>query len=303
MSKLNNAPIAIFAYNREDKISNLISSLVVCDGFYSSKIFVFCDGAKNDEDQEKVDKTRKTIRERFNGNNNVTYVEQNENIGLAKSIYNGVNYVFELYDRLIVLEDDLELNKGFLTFMNSALIKYKTNDTVYQISGYMPEPAQFESKKALLLPFISTWGWATWKTKWDGFDINEKITLANWDKYKIEKFNLNNSYNFFYILKGTIKGKIDSWGILWYLYVFEKAGLVLYPNKSLIINKGFGKDATNTKNTKYSSIKSFNNCITVELPETVLVDKNIQFTVYNHIKKSNKESLFIKILKSIYFFK
>ena len=55
-----------------------------------SKIFVFCDGAKNNEDQEKVDKTRKTIRERFNGNNNVSYIEQNENIGLTKSIYNQI---------------------------------------------------------------------------------------------------------------------------------------------------------------------------------------------------------------------
>ena len=127
------APILIFAYNRVEKINNLISSLIECEGFYSSKIFVFCDGPKSKEDKVKVEKTRKIIRDRFIDNNNVTYFEQINNLGLAKSIYSGINYVFDSYDRVIVLEDDLELNKGFLNYMNFALTRYQSDDKVFQI--------------------------------------------------------------------------------------------------------------------------------------------------------------------------
>lgn len=301
MSKLNNAPIAIFAYNREEKISNLISSLVVCDGFYSSKIFVFCDGAKNDEDQEKVDNTRKTIRERFNGNNNVSFIEQNENIGLAKSIYNGVNYVFDLFDRVIVLEDDLEVNKGFLKYINLALTKYQSNDKVFQISGHFFEPPGLEINKAIFLPFISTWGWATWKSKWTGFNIEKEISLKGWDKKLIKKFNLNDSYNYYYILNGVLKNKIQSWGVLWYLYVFKNEGLVLYPNNSLIVNKGFDKEATNTTKSIYSK-KSTKDFVEISFPNKVKVNLYFYEIVYRYIKSKNKDNLITWFLKKINFY-
>ena len=43
---------------------------------------------------------------------------------------------FDFFDKVIVLEDDLEVNKGFLNYMNLALAKYQSDDKVYQISGH-----------------------------------------------------------------------------------------------------------------------------------------------------------------------
>jgi hypothetical protein len=302
MSKLKNAPIAIFVYNREEKISNLISSLTECDGFYNSKIFVFCDGAKSIEDQEKVYKTRKTIRERLNGNNNVSYIEQNENIGLAKSIYNGVNYVFNLFERVIVLEDDLEVNKGFLNYMNLALTRYQSNNRVFQISGHFYEPPGLEINEAIFLPFISTWGWATWKSKWAGFNIEKEISLKGWDKKLIKKFNLNDSYNYYYILKGVLKNKIESWGVLWYLYVFQKEGLVLYPNISLIVNKGFDKEATNTTKSSYS-LKLTKDFVEISFPDKVKVNLDFYEIASRYIKSKNKDNLITWFLKKNSFYR
>lgn len=294
------APILIFTYNRENKIKNLISSLKECDGFKESKLFIFSDGPKNKKDKVKVKNTRKIIREKFHKNNNVTYIEQNENIGLAKSIYNGVNYVFESYDRLIVLEDDLELNQGFLSYMNLALSKYQTNDTVYQISGHFFEPPGLNINKAVFLPFISTWGWATWKSKWSGFNIENEISLNEWDKNLIKKFNLNGSYNYYYILKGVLKNKIQSWGVLWYFYVFQSEGLVLYPNKSLVINKGFDNEATNTNNSNYcqETAKDF---IEVILPDEVKFNSNVFEIVSIYINSINKDNLISRFFKKINF--
>jgi hypothetical protein len=302
MANLISAPILIFAYNRADKINNLISSLTECEGFYSSKIFVFCDGPKNKQDKTKVEKTRKIIRDRFNNNNNVTYFEQTNNLGLAKSIYNGINYVFSLFDRVIVLEDDLELNKGFLNFMNLALTKYQNDDEVFQISGHFFEPPVLKINKAIFLPFISTWGWATWKSKWAGFNIEKEISLNGWSKNLKKKFNLNDSYNYHYILKGVLKNKIQSWGVLWYFYVFQNEGLVLYPNKSLIVNKGFDKEATNTTKSSYSQ-KISKDLIEISFPNEVKVDPDIYKIVYKYIKLKNKDNVVTWLLKKINFYR
>jgi hypothetical protein len=41
------------------------------------------------------------------------------------------------------------------------------------------------------------------------------------------------------MLEAQLEGKVDSWAILWNLSVFMNDGLVLYPGKSLVENKGF----------------------------------------------------------------
>lgn len=302
MSKLNFAPIAIFVYNREDKINNLISSLVECDGFHNSEIFVFCDGPKNIQDKIKVDKTRKTIRERLNGINKVSYTEHNENIGLAKSIYNGVNHVFDFFDKVIVLEDDLEVNKGFLNYMNLALAKYQSDDKVYQISGHFFEPPDLKINEAIFLPFISTWGWGTWKSRWKGFNFEKKISLDTWNKETIREFNLNNSYNYYYILRGVCENKIQSWGVLWYLYVFQNQGLVLYPNRSLVVNKGFDKEATNTKKSNYYQ-KTTKDLIEITFPSKVKFNSDTFETVSRYIKSKNNDNLITWLLKKINFYR
>ena len=300
MPQLNFAPVLIFAYNREDKIKNLISSLIKCQGFHNSDIFVFCDGPKNNQDRIKVDKTRKTIRDKFNDYDNVSIFQQQKNLGLAKSVYEGVNNVFESFDRIIVLEDDLEINKGFLNYMNLALTKYRNYNKVYQISGHFFEPPGLNINKAVFLPFISTWGWATWKSKWTGFNIEKEISLNGWDKKLIKKFNLNDSYNYYYILKGVLKNKIQSWGVLWYLYVFQNEGLVLYPNNSLVINKGFDKEATNTTKSNYFQ-KTTKDFIEVTLPNEVKINSDTFEIVSMYIKSINKDNLITWFLKKINF--
>jgi len=150
------------------------------------------------------------------------------------------------------------------------------------------------------LPFISTWGWATWKSKWTGFNIEKEISFNGWDKKLIKKFNLNDSYNYYYILKGVLKNKIQSWGVLWYLYVFQNEGLVLYPNNSLVINKGFDKEATNTTKSNYFQ-KTTKDFIEVTLPNEVKFNSDTFEIVSMYIKSINKDNLITWFLKKINF--
>jgi len=59
-----------------------------------------------------------------------------------------------------------------------------------------------------------------------------------------KRFDLDGSYPYYDILIDRFSGKNDSWRILWWYAVFSVKGLVLYPGKTLICNKGF--DGTGT---------------------------------------------------------
>ena len=128
----------------------------------------------------------------------------------------------------------------------------------------------------------------------------KEISLNGWDKKLIKKFNLNDSYNYYYILKGVLKNKIQSWGVLWYLYVFQNEGLVLYPNNSLVINKGFDKEATNTTKSNYFQ-KTTKDFIEVTLPNEVKFNSDTFEIVSMYIKSINKDNLITWFLKKINF--
>jgi hypothetical protein len=161
-------------------------------------------------------------------------------MGLAASITAGLNELCAAYGRAIVMEDDLATSAHFLAYMNAALDRYADDDKVMQIAGHMFIVMLETVEDALFLPFITSWGWATWDRAWRHFDPAAKgyQRLIN-DVNLRKRFDLNGHYNYFRMLQAQQNGKIDSWAIRWYLSVFLRDGLALYPKKSLVRNLGF----------------------------------------------------------------
>ena len=92
----------------------------------------------------------------------------------------------------------------------------------------------------------SSWGWGTWKNKWQNID---------WDisDYKKFKKDYRQQLKFFKIgtdmpgmLDNQMKGKIDSWAIRWCYHQFKYSLLTVYAAKSKINSIGFTEDATHT---------------------------------------------------------
>jgi len=92
---------------------------------------------------------------------------------------------------------------------------------------------------AFFLPFVTSWGWATWRRAWVHFDP----TASGYESLKDSptlrrKFDLDMAYPYFSMLEAQLQGQIDSWAIRWYLSVFLNQGIVLYPVKTLVENDG-----------------------------------------------------------------
>ena len=106
-----------------------------CDDINHSHIIVYCDGPKNSDQLPLVQETRQIAVSLLG--NRAEYHFSDVNLGLARSIIDGVGSVVSRYGRAIVLEDDLECSTSFLSFMNLALDKYATDSRIWQVSGYM----------------------------------------------------------------------------------------------------------------------------------------------------------------------
>ncbi len=267
-----NAPIALFIFNRPRHLRNTLAALAKCQGFAGAPIFVFADGPRRPDDVSTVEAARAAAKDLLG--DHAVYRFSDTNKGLARSIIDGVSAVLREYDRVIVLEDDLDLAPGFLTYMNAALDRYAAEDQVYQISGHAFDAPELAARTtAAFLPFIGTWGWATWRRAWKQMDE----TASGWEAIKKHpelrrRFNLGGVYDYATMLERQMQGKRDSWGIRWYWSVFAHDGLVLYPPRTLVRNEGFDGSGSHGRGAlrRYGDARQSFHEGAIELPAPVL---------------------------------
>jgi GT2 family glycosyltransferase len=164
----NLAPIILFVYNRSEHTRQTVEYFSKNSLAESSKLFIFSDGPKNEKDKQKVSEVRKYLKS-IQSFSEIKIVEREKNLGLANSVISGVNQIFKSYDKAIVLEDDIISSPSFLSFMNDALDFYKEDKRIFSVSGY-PYPVKIPdsySKDVFIAHRASSWGWGTWKDRWE----------------------------------------------------------------------------------------------------------------------------------------
>jgi hypothetical protein len=221
-----------------------------------SSLFIFSDEAKNASDREAVDAVRRYI-DNIHGFKETHVIYREINYGLAKSIISGINTVLRSFDRLIVLEDDMISSPHFLTYMNEALHLYYDDDRVACIHGYT-YPCEAELPEAFFLRGADCWGWGTWRRGWDLMSEDGESLLKKIKAQKLQnEFDFDGAYRYTQMLKDQIRGKNNSWAILWYASTFIHNKLCLYPGRSLIHNIGNDDSGTHSSNsTKFDTTLS-----------------------------------------------
>ncbi|UEG49470.1 hypothetical protein LK994_12585 [Ferruginibacter lapsinanis] len=236
------APILLFVYNRPLHTAAVLNALRNCDGIKDSVLYIFADGPKmgaNEKEVKKIDEV-KALCKHIDWCKEVVLYEQKFNKGLANSIIAGVTEIVNRHGKVIVLEDDIQPEKGFLTYMNQALGLYESDDKVMQVSAYIYPLKSAPSTSSFFLKILSCWGWGTWARAWKNYshDIDAHLSFLN-DTDKRDEFSLNGQADYYEQLLLNKSKNIYSWAVRWYASWFEKDGLSLFPATSLVKNIGF----------------------------------------------------------------
>lgn len=273
------APIIIFTYRRIATLEVLVRSLLNNPEAADSEVYFFCDGSKGAEDAADVEEVQNFVKQLTGfGKIHIHFSEVNK--GLAASVISGVSAVFEVHEKAIVVEDDLEVSVNFLSFMNQALVRYSSEKKVYSISGYCFD-LNVKSAADVDAYFLNrgwSWTWATWRDRWALVDWEVQDYAAfQGNKFQRKAFSaLGSDVNS--MLDRQMSGQIDSWAIRWVYQQFKAKGLTLYPKVSKVYNHGFDAVATHNvgSSRRYITFLDKSTRFHFEWPKDVAITEKYQ---------------------------
>lgn len=239
-------PVVLIIYHRPELVNKLIENLRFVK---PKKIYVIADGPKNMEDKIACESTRAVI-DTIDWPCEVKKIYSKDNLGLRRRVVSGLNEVFSIEDRAIILEDDLVPDPSFFKFCDELLEKYENDERIISISG---NNFQFDKNKIkesyYFSKYVHSWGWATWKRAWHLYDDNmeswKKLRKTNWLGKILDNYIATLYWRMIFDLVNT--GKIDSWAYRWTYSAMLAKGLTIIPNRNLVSNVGVGESATHTK--------------------------------------------------------
>ena len=299
MQKL--APIALFVYNRPEHTRRTLKFLqqnLLAD---ESRLFIFSDAAARVEEEENVNEVRQLIKG-IGGFKQVEIIERPKNLGLAKSIIDGVSRLVKEYGKIIVFEDDLISSPYTLQYFNNALNRYETEDRVMHIGAYMyplnkaaGPGGQPGLPEAFFYRAATSWGWATWARAWKEFEPDIDKLIAQFNSRRIHEFSIENNMNFWKQIKEFKAGKNNSWAIRWYASIFLKGGLTLNPSESLVNN--IGHDGSGV----HSGVNDIYNVVVNHKPITFfpkdIQENKLAYQAIKNFLKTRKGSLWQRVIR------
>lgn len=287
------APVLISVYHRLYTLKRCIAALSANEEAKDTVLYVVSDGAANKEDASKITAVRKYLHG-ISGFKEVRLIERPENWGAHRSCSEAFVTVVKRHLRIIFLEDDILVSRGFLRFMNEALDFYKENKQVYAICGYK---ANFKLPKsyihdAFVLNRYSPWGFATWKSKIDARYSGEcgfRDRGEAYDRYGEFKREMpkefahleRNDSIFLHILKCDSEGKIKADDIRTEYYLQRTGCVCVYPRQTMAQVMSTGKDAMHATirwqaDERLSSMANFDFRSVPMIPDPVIYDAFLQ---------------------------
>jgi len=290
------APIVLFVYNRPSHTKKTIEALKNNELAGESDLFIFADNTIDDKNKESVDSVRSFVKT-IDGFKTVSIVERETNFGLAKNVISGVTKVIDRYSKVIVLEDDIVCSKTYLSYMNKLLSYYRSNENIYSVTGYtFPIKIPVEYKYDVYFSSrASSWGWGTWKDKWEivDWDVNDYNNFMM-NPEQIKSFNTG-GVDLTRMLKEQMLGKIDSWSVIWSYTHFKNNSYCVYPTKSRLRNIGADRSGVHTDKTKRFDVLIFEDETELNLTEDIVFNE----VIIKNFQKFFSQNKFKKIISKL----
>jgi hypothetical protein len=249
-------PVVLIIFNRPHHTEKVFE---VIRQAQPSQLLVIADGPRTNrpEDKEKCASARAII-DRVDWKCQVFKNYSDINLGCDPRIIDGLNWVFDIVEEAIILEDDCIPHPTFFTYCEELLDRYRHDQRVMNISG---QNVLFGRKRTdysyYFSRFTLCWGWATWRRSWQYFDVD----LEFWPEVRDKRFMkdiLEDPYAV-RVWERTAQmlydGRLTGWDFKWMFSCWLQNGLCIISDRNLITNIGYGAEATHIHDEKDPYIK------------------------------------------------
>ena len=239
------APVVIPTLNRHVHFRCLIESLAKCTHADKTEVVIGLDYPPSEKYVEGYKKIKDYLPF-ITGFKKVTVFTTDYNLGQGKNMKRCFDYVYKHYETYICLEDDNVVSPCFLDYINKCLTKYKDDQSVYAVCGYLYLGIDLPQNDFTVFraPLFSAWGTGYWidrRVKYQRYYDPEGI-MEFVKSSKVKSFFIKRRLEVYMTLvRMSQGGVIHGDGLLSALLIHKNMDCI-YPVKSMVRN--IGNDGT-----------------------------------------------------------
>jgi len=257
-------PILVITYHRVETAHNLFQ---VLKKIQPERLYVAGDGgAPTDKNDFRLClKARCVFMPDWPCKLNTMFLD--EHLGKAKMFVKAMNWFFEQEEEGIILFDDAFPHIDFFQFCQQMLDTYRDDLRIGHIGA--TNVLKKESKDAnsyYFSAYPSTWGFATWKNRFSGFDLNMRDLDTIDLKEILSQYTLKRKVRSFWIRNFRIlqNGQYNVWEYQYIYHIWKNGFLCIVPNVNLVQNTRF--------QTKKRKLRKLNRPLKAILPLKMNLD-------------------------------
>lgn len=241
------APVAIFAFNRPEKVRRLLDILATAK---PALLFVVIDGARPDHPDD-IGRREEVLRlfEQLAWPCEVRREISEVNLGCDARIASGLDWVYGQVEEAIILEDDLVPHPEFFSWCARLLDRYRDHEAIHCISG-RNDLVRWGDEGAdhVLMHRGSNWGFATWRRAWQAA---RNVPLPGPDERIAEwlaagRMDAQVAAHFEWLRTLSAQGFEHGWDTHWELQRALLGGLSAVSTINLVAHVGFDEEATHS---------------------------------------------------------
>jgi hypothetical protein len=278
-------PVAFVIFNRPDTTERVFLEIAKAK---PPKLLVISDGprANRDGEAEMVAATRAII-DRVDWDCEVLTNYSDHNLGCKRRVSTGIDWVFEMVEEAIILEDDCVPDPTFFRYCQELLERYRYDKRIGMISGDNFQFGRQRNQDSYYFSkYVHIWGWAGWRDRWTG---SYDVSMSRWPGIRDEGWLLDilggerEAAHWRKIFERVYRGEIDTWDYQWVFANWVEGRSAVLPSVNLITNIGFDSNATHT--TGESELANLpTHALAFPLIHPVGIIKNLQADAFSEKK-------------------
>ena len=283
-SALIDVAVLILFFNRPNQLRQVFEQVKKAR---PSKLFLYQDGARNENDLPGINACRKIVSD-IDWECEVHHLYQTKNFGCDPSEYISQKWAFSFVDKCIVLEDDDVPSLSFFPFCKELLDRYENDTRISMISGFNPEEVTNDiSADYFFTTTFSIWGWASWRRvidQWDEFYtfLEDKETMM-----QLENMIDARKYrdDFIYMCQRHKENGKAYYETIFQARNFLQSGLSIVPVKNMINNLGATADSTHFSGSIYTMPHGYRRIFTMNRYEIGTPLKHPRYVIEHVVYK------------------
>jgi UDP-glucuronate decarboxylase len=268
--------VLFLVFNRPDVTSRVFKAIRQAR---PPRLYIAADGPRAEcpDEAEKCNQVRKIVSQ-IDWPCSPTTLFRSENLGCKRAVSSAIAWFFENEEEGIILEDDCLPSQSFFWFCQDLLRRYRDDTRVWQISGtaFLEKDLDGTNRGSYFFSkYGPIWGWASWRRAWKNYDpdlvqwaaMSEEVSLRSAYPDRAERSARKN------LGDRLLQNEIDTWDYQWGIIKNYQSGLSIVPGRNMIVNLGFGPEATHTQaQHPLAATQSFDVRFPVDHPQFVLAD-------------------------------